>query len=408
MEATDDLCLYEVTDGVAVISFNRPERNNGMTGNMELRYLTLLNEAAANPAVRAIVVTGTGRAFCPGADLGRERVAGEEPLPNSKLPVTAALSIDKPIVAAINGACAGVGVAHALFCDVRIAAAGAKFTTAFARRGLIAEYAIAWILPRVAGRGVALDLLMSARVFTAEEALAMGLVNRVLPAEEVLPAAIAYARDLAANVSPASMATIKRQVSRYETSYDLDGALADSHDLMHLSVKGPDVAEGIGSYLQKRQAAFAPLGEGTTYPWMDPKAPAGKARPIAPATLSPAQGFSHVVEAAGSRRVHVAGQVSRDGAGNIVAPGDLAAQTAQAFANVARALEAVGMTTADVTELTYYVVNLDSDKVAAFGAGAGQAKANGVRLPKAAATMVGVTALASPEYLVEISAVAER
>ena len=187
MSDTADLCLYEVADGVAVVSFNRPERNNGMTGEMELRYLQLLGQAAADPAVRAIVVTGVGRAFCPGADLGRERVPGEEPLPNTHIPVTLAMSIDKPIVAAINGACAGVGVAHSLFCDVRFAAAGAKFTTAFARRGLIAEYGLAWILPRVAGRGTALDLLLSARVFSAEEALQMGLVQRVCPPDQLLP-----------------------------------------------------------------------------------------------------------------------------------------------------------------------------------------------------------------------------
>jgi enoyl-CoA hydratase/carnithine racemase/enamine deaminase RidA (YjgF/YER057c/UK114 family) len=405
---SDDLCLYAVEDGVATISFNRPERNNGMTGDMELRYLTLLQEAAADPAVRAIVVTGTGKAFCPGADLGRARVEGEEPLPNSKLAVTLALTIDKPIVAAINGACAGVGVAHALFCDVRIAAAGARFTTAFARRGLIAEYGLAWILPRVAGRGVALDLLMSARVFTSEEALAMGLVNRVVPAGDVVAEATAYARDLAANVSPASMATIKRQVGRYETSYDLPGALEDSHALMRQSLTGPDVGEGINSWLEKRPAAFPPLGEGTRYPWMEPKAPAGTARSIAPAGLAPAAGFSHVVEAAGGRRVHIAGQVATDEAGNVVGAGDLAAQTAQAFANVERALAAVGMSGADVTELTYYVVGLDPDKVAAFGTGAVQARKNGVKMPRAAATMVGVTALVSPDYLVEISAVAER
>ena len=404
---SDDLCLYDVTDGVATITLNRPERNNGMTGNLELRYLTLLGEAAADPAVRAIVFTGAGRAFCPGADLGQANAAGDEPLPNTKIPVTLALGIDKPIVAAVNGACAGVGVAHALFCDVRIAAAGAKFTLAFSRRGLIAEYALAWILPRIAGRGVALDLLMSSRVFTAEDALAMGLVNRVVPAEDVLAEAQAYARDLAQNVSPASMATIKRQVSRYETSYDLDGALADSHSLMRQSLTGPDVGEGIRSFLDKRPAAFAPLGEGTRFPWMDAKVPA-TARQVAPPDLAPAAGFSHVVEAAGGRRVHVAGQVASDADGNVVGRGDLAAQTAQAFANLARALDAVGMTSADVTELTYYVVGLDTDKVAAFGAGAVQAKANGVRLPRAAATMVGVTALVSPDYLVEISATAER
>jgi enamine deaminase RidA (YjgF/YER057c/UK114 family) len=234
----------------------------------------------------------------------------------------------------------------------------------------------------------------------------MGLVNRVCDPATVVEEALAYARDVVANVSPASMATIKRQVSRYEWM-DWDGALADSHALMRHSATQPDVKEGIGAFVDRRQAAFAPLGEGSRYPWMDRPVPAG-VRGLQPEGISPAQGFFHAVEAAGGRVVTVAGQVARDADGKLVGEGDLAAQTAQAFRNVETALGAAGLTPADVVKLNYYVVDLDPDKVAQFGAGAAAAKAAGVRMPKAASTMVGVTALVDPAYLVEIEAVAVR
>jgi enamine deaminase RidA (YjgF/YER057c/UK114 family) len=299
-----------------------------------------------------------------------------------------------------------VGLVHALYCDVRLAAAGAKFTVAFPRRGLIAEYGIAWILPRIVGRGAGLDLLVSGRTFTAEEALALGVVNRVCDPATLLDEALAYAADIAANVAPASMATIKRQVNRYEWT-DWDGALADSHALMRHSIAQPDVTEGVGSFVERRAPAFAPLGEGSRYPWMDRPFPLG-VRGVVPEELSAAQGFFHAVEGAGGRVVCVAGQVARDGAGNLVGRGDLAAQTAQAFRNVEAALRATGLSGSDVVKLTYYVVGLDPEKAAEFGRGAAAAKSSGVKVPKAASTMVGVTALVDPDYLVEIEAVALR
>ncbi|MFN0092541.1 MAG: enoyl-CoA hydratase-related protein [Acidimicrobiales bacterium] len=262
-----ELCLYEVTNGVAQLTLNRPERRNGMTGDLELAFFERLGQAAADREVRAIVVTGAGAAFCVGADLSGERGGDAEPLPNSKIPGNYPLGIPKPTIAAINGACAGVGLVHALQCDVRFAARGAKLTTAFARRGLIAEYAISWLLTQIAGRAVALDLLLSARVIDADEALALGLVHRVCEPDQVLAEAAAYAADLAANVSPASMATIKRQINR-ESFLDNDAALAEAVAVMRESGGGPDAKEGIGSFLQRRPPSFAPLGEGTRYRWM--------------------------------------------------------------------------------------------------------------------------------------------
>ena len=170
--------LYEVRDsGVAVLTFNRPERMNGWGGGLAAGFYAGMDAAEADPAVRAIVVTGSGRAFCAGADMGdlssissaSVDSAGEADLTKmvgERHPLFVT-TVSKPVIAAINGACAGIGLTQALMCDVRFAAAGAKFTTSFVRRGLIAEYGISWILPKVVGWGAALDLLMSGRVFYA-------------------------------------------------------------------------------------------------------------------------------------------------------------------------------------------------------------------------------------------------
>ena len=265
---TEDLCTYEVADGIAVLSFNRPDSMNGMTGNMEVAYFERLLRAEADDDVRVIVVTGRGRGFCPGADLANRAGPNDHPLPNQTLARTTPLDIAKPMIAAINGACAGVGLAYALQCDLRFAAAGVKLTTAFARRGLIAEYGIAWLLGQIAGRAVAMDLLLSARVVLAEEALQLGIVNAVHGPDELMDAVLAYAADLSANVSPASMATIKRQVTA-EAGLSAHDALAHAEGLMRESTAGPDVTEGIDSFLERRQVDFPPLGRGTTFRWMD-------------------------------------------------------------------------------------------------------------------------------------------
>ncbi len=263
----EDLCTYRVDDGVAVLTFNRPDSMNGMTGNMEVAYFARLRQADADPDVRVIVVTGAGRAFCPGADLAYVPGPGDEPLPNVTVPRTTPLDIDKPMIAAINGACAGVGLAYALQCDLRFAAAGAKFTTAFGRRGLIGEYGMAWLLNAIAGRQTALDLLLSARVFLAEEAVELGLVSKVVDRDDLMDVVLAYARDLADNVSPASMATIKHQVDT-EVSMSAHDALHHAEALMYESLAGSDVSEGVASFLEKRQVEFPPLGDGTKFEWM--------------------------------------------------------------------------------------------------------------------------------------------
>jgi enoyl-CoA hydratase/carnithine racemase len=255
-EATET--TYALGGSVATITFSRPERHNAWTPQMGEQYFDLLEKAAADPGVRAVVVTGAGRSFCPGYDMdGLAQVAatGTASGGDQRRPQTFPLTIPKPIIAAVNGACAGIGLVQALMCDLRFAASGAKLTTSFARRGLVAEHGTSWLLPRLVGTARALDLLLSARVVLAEEARELGLVNFVVPADELMPAALAYARDLAENVSPASMKAIKGQVYRHLT-LPLDEALADSNALMAASLRGPDLGEGVASFLEKRPPRF--------------------------------------------------------------------------------------------------------------------------------------------------------
>lgn len=252
-----------VDDGVALLTLNRPERLNAWTGEMQRAYFDLLDEAAARDDVRVIVVTGAGRGFCAGADMEalqeigagglEEAAAGQDTRPQ-----TFPLGIPKPVVAAINGPCAGIGLVQALMCDIRFAAADAKITTAFARRGLVAEHGMSWLLPRLIGPARALDLLLSARVVLGDEAERLGLVNRALPADVLLDEALAYARDLAANCAPSSMAAMKRQVYE-DLGRGLDDALARANELMVESLGAPDFVEGVSSFVERRPPEFAPL-----------------------------------------------------------------------------------------------------------------------------------------------------
>jgi enoyl-CoA hydratase/carnithine racemase len=256
---TTDAVLAERTDdGVLTLTFNRPERRNGWSEEIARAYYQHLAGAAADPAVRAVVVTGAGKTFCPGADFQRLQgltggtAVGRDPdfFTPRRFP--------KPLIAAVNGGCAGVGLVQALFCHVRFAAEGARFSTAFARRGLIAEYGVAWLLTRLVGTGNAMDLLVSARTLDAAEAERIGLVNRVLPAAELLDAAHAYAADLAANCSPRAMAVIAGQVLSAADS-TFDDAVERAYHHMDDFVGGSEMHEGVQSFLERRQPRFAPL-----------------------------------------------------------------------------------------------------------------------------------------------------
>ena len=258
-----EVVLKSVQDGVAVLTLNRPERLNAWTQELEHAYFGLLAECAADEQVRVIVVTGAGRGFCAGADMQELQTLGEdgvseEQRSGERVAQTYPLTLEKPIIAAINGPCAGIGLVQALMCDIRFAAEGAKITTAFARRGLVAEHGISWILPRVVGPSRALDLLLSGRVVLADEALQLGLVNRVLAPERLLEATLDYARELAVNCSPASMATMKRQVYG-DLELGLLDATAAADRLMLESFTAPDFVEGVTSFLERRDPRFAAL-----------------------------------------------------------------------------------------------------------------------------------------------------
>jgi enoyl-CoA hydratase/carnithine racemase len=259
-----EVVLRSIEDGVAVLTLNRPERLNAWTAEMERAYFDLLADCGERDDVRAIVVTGAGRGFCAGADMQElqsigdggvdEAAAGRDGRPQA-FPVT----IPKPVIAAINGPVAGIGLVQALMCDIRFAAEDAKITTAFARRGLVAEHGMSWMLPRLIGPARALDLLLSGRVVLGTEAAAMGLVNRAIPGDAVLGEAVGYARELATHSSPASMAAMKRQVYG-DLERGLEASVEDANRLMVDSFSQPDFAEGVASFVERRDPRFAPLG----------------------------------------------------------------------------------------------------------------------------------------------------
>jgi len=227
---------------------------------MEERYFSLLDDADADADVRAIVVTGSGTTFCPGLDTQRLSAAAAEGklALGARRPQTYPLRIRKPMIAAINGACAGIGLMQALNCDVRFAARGAKFSTAYARRGLPAEYGSSWLLPRLIGVEHALDLLLSARVVDADEAKALGLVSRVCEPENVLDDAHEYARVLVDNCSPRSMAAIRRQVY-LDLSRSFSESMVHTLAVMQDFAGNPDFAEGVASFVEKRLPKFESL-----------------------------------------------------------------------------------------------------------------------------------------------------
>ncbi len=258
---SDELLRELDEHGVLLLTLNRPDRNNAWTYTLEDAYFGSLVAAANDPTVRAIVVTGAGRSFCPGMDLEiLERSArnGQPSGMQRRWPMTTARLVPKPVIGAINGACAGIGFIHLASCDVAFASTAAKFTTSFARRGLPAENSLSWILPRLVGTANAMDLLLSARVVLADEARDLGLVNKVYEPDDLVPAALTYARDLAMNCSPVSMAHIKRQVL---DDWERTAEESRLRALVLMSEMGshPDFKEGVLSFQEKRHARFTGL-----------------------------------------------------------------------------------------------------------------------------------------------------
>lgn len=263
-----DCLLRSVEDEVAVLTFNRPDAANGWTADLHVEYLDALHELEADDRVRAVVVTGAGRHFCAGADISLlDAVVDGEDLP-AELNAESFLQpvhFPKPLIAAVNGSAAGLGLVHALMADLRFAADSAVFVTAFSQRGLVAEHGISWLLPQIIGRARALDMLLSSRRVTAAEAERIGLVHEVHRVDELLPRAIRYARDLARSCSPASIQAMKHQLNRHPVM-QLADAEAETVRLVDESLHGADVQEGVQSFLERRPARFAPLGKGTVLP----------------------------------------------------------------------------------------------------------------------------------------------
>lgn len=246
--------------GVLTVTLNRPERLNALTFEMERLYIQTLLDAADDPAVRVIVVTGAGRAFCSGADLAAlDGMAQGAARPVKLRRHFFTTLLPKPVLAAVNGPCVGVGFAMAMMCDMRFAGASVRFGPGMARLGLPAEYGSEWLLARTVGLARAFEVLTSGSLLDGQACLRLGLVNEVLPDESLLALVQQRARDMAAACSPQSLAMMKTQLHR---ALDTTLAQADAlgERLVGRSVVSADFAEAGASRREKRAAVFAPLG----------------------------------------------------------------------------------------------------------------------------------------------------
>jgi enoyl-CoA hydratase/carnithine racemase len=271
---SEPVVLYEVKDRIATLTFNRPDRLNAFNADMAAGLRQAMEKAARDEGVRVIILSGAGRGFCAGADM--ERLSGTvssgganlaREVPPSPLEVGGSRRADfqqrysyfpaipKPVIAAVNGPAAGLGFIFACYCDIRFAGSEAVFTTAFSRRGLIAEYGLAWLLPRLVGPAHAADLLYSARRVSAEEAARIGLVNRTVAQGKLMDEVRAYASELASAVSPRSMSVMKRQLWEGLLS-GLGEAIELANAEMPPAFKSEDFREGVAHFVEKRPARF--------------------------------------------------------------------------------------------------------------------------------------------------------
>ena len=271
--------IVESASGVTTITLNRPDRLNAWTATMAAEVASAIETAGNDADCRCIVVTGAGRGFCAGADISslQKIEPGGASANDGRLSARPEVSFHgapgpdlgdrypgrfgymyacpKPIIAAINGPCAGIGLIFALYCDLRYAASEAKFTTAFSQRGLIAEHGLSWLLPRLVGEAHALDLLFTARKFLGDEAERIGLVNRAFPGEDLTDEVAGIARHLATEVSPRSVAVMKRQIrAAYDQSFAEALSVADAE--MTASFATHDFSEGVASFAERRPPRF--------------------------------------------------------------------------------------------------------------------------------------------------------
>lgn len=249
---------YAVDGHVARVTIDRPDVRNALTPELCRDYTAALRRADADPGVRAVLVTGTGQAFCAGADLAALRAGAsalDRYLPDADNDPMAAARLGVPVVAALNGPAVGIGFALALAADIRFAAPAATLNPAFPRLGLTAEYACSWLLNRLIGTARTLELLLSGRGLPAQEALGLGLVTRVVEPDRLEEEALAYTRAIAQGCSPRALAAIKQQVLA-DQAPDLDAALARSAELMRASFRWPDLAEAVAARGERRDPRF--------------------------------------------------------------------------------------------------------------------------------------------------------
>jgi enoyl-CoA hydratase/carnithine racemase len=264
---------YAIDNRVATITLNRPHRLNAWTGRMHTEYRWCLEQAEENSEVRVIVVTGAGRGFCAGADSqaldghlekgGYDSGTRENELarpgygvrPEFDTNFAYHFGLTKPVIAAINGPAAGVGLVLACYADIRFAVPGVKFTTAHGRLGLPAEFGLSWLLPRLIGLARAQELLISSRVFLSEEAAEIGLVHQLFAPEELLPGVMAYARTLANGISPSSMRVTRHQIYT-DLHRDVGSAVAESETLLNAMTTTHEYREGVRALLEKREPNF--------------------------------------------------------------------------------------------------------------------------------------------------------
>jgi len=264
--------IYEAANLVATITLNRPDKLNAWTQKMEEEIAAAVREASTDEQVRVIILTGSGKGFCAGADMSLLSAISQEPAPlagrflaDNEVDGDAGaefrkkhawfLSVPKPMIAAINGPAVGLGFVVPLYCDFRFASEKARFSAIFSKRGLVAEYGTAWMLPRLVGLPNAIELMFTSKMVDAHEALRMGLVSRVFPEDNFLGAVQEFARELATTVSPRSLRVMKRQIysgllQRFDDAYDA------AIDEMRGSFGTEDFREGVAHFLEKRAAAF--------------------------------------------------------------------------------------------------------------------------------------------------------
>ena len=267
--------IYEVVDPVATITMNRPDRLNAFTARMLAEIRHALAEAEKDSRVVGIVLTGAGRGFCSGMDMDAldDISAGSRSASQDMSELDAnpgnpdmgpqfatmydhLLGLRKPLVAAVNGAAAGMGMAYALLCDMRFVDKSAKFTTAFSQRGLVAEHAMSWVLPRLIGTSKALDLLWSSRKFDGVEAKELGIADRLCEPGESVNDAKAYLTELAQVASPTSLMIMKQQIYKH-VDMPLGPAMEETFRLMNESLTREDFREGVRSFIERRAPRFA-------------------------------------------------------------------------------------------------------------------------------------------------------